>query len=53
MSLNLYSLIIQAANECNVEITLEQIGRINNSINELLNRGISKDMILNNIEVLL
>lgn len=38
MSLNLYSLIIKAANDNNINITLEDIGRINNTINNLISR---------------
>ncbi len=53
MSLNLYTRIIEIANENNINVNLEQIGRINNSINELIARGINKNMILNNLEILL
>lgn len=53
MSLNLYGLIIKAANENNIDMNLEEIGRINNSIIELIARGINKDMIFNNLEMLL
>ncbi|SFC14139.1 hypothetical protein [Clostridium uliginosum] len=53
MSLNLYGLIIKAANENNMNMTLEEISRINDSINELIARGINKDMILNNLEMLM
>lgn len=53
MSLNLYSLIIQAANENNIDVNLEEIGRINASINGLIARGINKEWIENNLEVLL
>lgn len=53
MSLNLYSLIIQVANENNINITLEDIGRINNAINNLISRNTNIKWIKNNIEVLL
>lgn len=53
MSLNLYSLIIQAANENNIDMTLEDIGKINQSINNLIARNISLLWIENNIEILL
>lgn len=53
MSLNIYSLIIKALNENNMDATLEQIGNINNLINELINRGICKEWIESNIEILL
>ena len=53
MSLNLYSLIIKAANENNINITLEDIGRINNVINNLISRKTNVKWIQNNIEVLL
>lgn len=53
MSLNLYALIIKAASECNVDMTLEEIGKVNNSINNLIARGINSEWIKNNIEILL
>lgn len=52
MSLNLYNLIIKTANEMKQDITLEEIGIINNTINELLSRGINKYWIENNLECL-
>ncbi|WP_171983611.1 hypothetical protein [Clostridium beijerinckii] len=53
MSLNLYSLIIKAANENNINITLEDIGRINNVINNLISRKTNVKWIENNISILL
>lgn len=53
MSLNLYSLIIKAANENNIDVNLEQIGKINDSINNLIERGINPQWIESNIEILL
>lgn len=53
MSLNLYNLIIKISNEINKDITLEEIGVINNAINELISRGIAKEWIENNIECFL
>ena len=53
MSLNLYGLIIKVANENNIDVNLEIIGEINDSINDLIARGMNKDMILNNLEMLL
>ena len=53
MSLNLYSLIIKTANENNVEVLLEEIGKINDDIIDLINRGICKEWLENNLEVLL
>ncbi|MVX64626.1 hypothetical protein GKZ28_13080 [Clostridium chromiireducens] len=53
MSLNLYSLIIQAANDNNINITLEDIGRISNVINNLINRKTNIKWIESNIEILL
>lgn len=53
MSLNLYSLIIKVANENNINMTLEQIGRISNVINNLIARGICKSWIEANLETLL
>ncbi|WP_155268505.1 hypothetical protein [Clostridium beijerinckii] len=53
MSLNLYSLIIQAANAKNINIMLEDIGRINDVINDLISRKTNIKWIENNIEILL
>lgn len=53
MSLNLYSLIIKTASENNINMDLEQISRINDSINNLISRGICKEWIENNISILL
>lgn len=53
MSLNLYGLIIKVANENNINVTLEQIGKINESVNNLIMRGVSKMWIENNLEILL
>lgn len=53
MSLNLYGLIIKAAEENNIDMTLEEIGKINDSINDLISRGICKDWIEANLEILL
>lgn len=53
MSLNLYSLIIKTANKIGKNVTLEEIGMINNTINDLISRGIAKEWISNNLEVLL
>lgn len=53
MSLNLYSLIIKVANENNINVTLEQIGKINDSINKLIARNINPVWIEKNIETLL
>jgi hypothetical protein len=53
ISLNLYSLIIKVANENNIDMNLETIGRINDSINNLISRNIDPQWIENNIEVLL
>lgn len=53
MSLNLYGLIIKAASENNIDITLEQIGKINQSINNLIARNINPVWIEKNIETLL
>lgn len=44
MSLNLYSLIIQAANENNVNMTLAEIGKVNDRINNLISRGVNGSM---------
>lgn len=52
MSLNLYSLIIKAAEENNINMTLEEIGKINDSINNLISRGICKEWVQNNLEIL-
>lgn len=52
MSLNLYNLIIKTASEMGQDITLEEIGAINNSINDLIERGINPDFIKNNLECL-
>ncbi|NRT88902.1 hypothetical protein [Clostridium beijerinckii] len=52
MSLNLYSLIIQAAEENNIDVNLEVIGKINDSINNLIARNISPLWIENNLEIL-
>lgn len=49
MSLNLYSLIIQAANAKNINIMLEDIGRIN----DVISRKTNIKWIENNIEILL
>lgn len=53
MSLNLYGLIIKAASENNMDVNLEQIGRINDNINDLISRGINPSWIESNLEVLL
>lgn len=53
MSLNLYGLIIKAANENNINMTLEDVGRINNVINNLIARNINPLWIEQNIETLL
>ncbi|MDF2701019.1 MAG: hypothetical protein K0Q49_2583 [Haloplasmataceae bacterium] len=53
MSLNLYSIIIKVLNENGHEANLEQIGRINDSINSLIARGINPEWIKSNIEVLI
>lgn len=53
MSLNLYSLIIQAANENNVNMTLAEIGKVNDRINNLISRGVNAQWIENNLEILL
>ncbi|MCI1478240.1 MAG: hypothetical protein LKH93_11105 [Clostridium beijerinckii] len=53
MSLNLYGLIIKAANENNINMTLKDIGRINNIIINLISRNTDIKWIENNIEVLL
>ncbi len=53
MSLNLYGLIIKAASENNINMTLEKIGKVNDSVDGLISRGISKDWIENNLEILL
>jgi hypothetical protein len=53
MSFNLYSKIIKVLNENGQDANLEQIGKINNSINDLISRGICTEFILNNLEVLL
>lgn len=53
MSLNLYGLIIKAAQENNIDVNLQQIGKINDSINNLISRGICKEWIENNISILL
>lgn len=52
MSLNLYSLIIQAAEENNIDVNLEVIGKISDSINNLIARNISPLWIENNLEIL-
>ncbi len=49
MSLNLYGLIIKTANENNIDMTLEDIGKINQSINSLIARNISQLWIEQNI----
>jgi len=53
MSLNLYSLIIKVANENNMNMTLEEIGKINELINNLIARNINPVWIEQNIETLL
>ena len=53
MSLNLYSLIIEACNNNNVDVNLEQISKINDTINDLVVRGINPDWIKSNLEVLI
>lgn len=53
MSLNLYSIIIKALNENGQDASLEKIGRISDSINSLISRGICKEWIESNIEILL
>lgn len=53
MSFNLYSLIIKVANENGQDVNLEDIGRVNDTINNLIVRGINKNWILNNLECLL
>ncbi|BCZ47609.1 hypothetical protein psyc5s11_36760 [Clostridium gelidum] len=53
MSLNLYELIIKAAEENNINVNLEEIGRINEYINKLLSREINSEWIKGNIEILL
>ena len=53
MSLNLYGLIIKVAEENNVNMTLEDVGRINDSIINLISRGICKDWIESNLDILL
>lgn len=53
MSLNLYNLIIKTANEMDKDINLAEIGTINNTINNLIERGIAKEWITNNLEILL
>lgn len=53
MSLNLYSLILNIANEKNINITLEEMGIINNMINSLLKRNISLKWINNNLDCLI
>lgn len=53
MSLNLYGLIIKTANENNMDVTLETIGRINDDINNLIARGINLSWIENNLEILI
>lgn len=52
MSLNMYNKIIDVATENNVNLNLMQIGDINNSINKLIERGIAKDWIINNLELI-
>jgi hypothetical protein len=52
MSLNLYSLIIKTCEENNINANLKTIGRINDTINNLIGRGINPQWIQNNIEVL-
>lgn len=53
MSLNLYGLIIKICEENNINANLEQIGKINKDINNLISRGICKEWIKNNLEILL
>lgn len=53
MSFNLYTQIIKVLNENGQDANLEQIGRINNTINDLISRGICVEFILNNLEVLI
>lgn len=53
MSFNLYSQIIKVLNENELDANLEQIGKLNNVINDLVARGISVEFILNNLEVLI
>lgn len=52
MSLNLYDLIMKTAKEMDKDINLKEMGAINNSINNLISRGINMDFIKNNLEIL-
>lgn len=53
MSLNLYSLIIKTCEENNINANLEEIGKVNDSINDLISRGICKEWIECNLDILL
>jgi len=52
MSLNLYGLIIKVATDNNINMTLDEMSRINNVINNLISRKINPEWIANNIETL-
>jgi hypothetical protein len=49
MSMNIYSIIIEACTKENININLSFVGKVQ----ELLNRGTSLDWILNNLDCLL
>jgi len=53
MSLNLYGLIIKVATDNNINMTLDEIGRINNVINNLIGRKINPIWIEHNLETLI
>lgn len=53
MSLNLYELIIETANNLNQNITLAEVGVINKHINNLIERGINQNWIIDNLECLM
>ncbi|NSB12096.1 hypothetical protein [Clostridium beijerinckii] len=53
MSFNLYSQIIKVLNENGQDANLEEIGKINNIINNLISRNINREWIKNNLEVLI
>lgn len=53
MKYNFYEEIIKVCNSNNIDATLKFIGDINKKINNLIERGISENWIIKNMEVLI
>lgn len=52
MKYNLFEAIIKVCNSHNINATLKFIGDVNEKINKLIERGISENCIVYNMEVL-